>query len=108
MILIFVLLPLAVFVSLSLLPRGRAAAGGIAAAVVVVAALWLRTGEGEEADYTRILLGMAGIGIAMAAAAQGVRVALPADAPGRLYGGVMAGVAGVALLAGYWAIGGFR
>mgnify|MGYP001356985837 CR=1 FL=1 len=44
----------------------------------------------------------------MAAAGEGGRAARPADAPGRLYGGVMAGVAGVALLAGYWAIGGFR
>lgn len=107
MILVFVVLPLVVFLSLALLPRGAPAAGGIAVAVAVVAALWLLAGEGEDADVARILHGMAGIGIGMAAIAQALRLAMPNPAPRGLYGLVLAAVLALALLLGYVAIGGF-
>ncbi|MCX7644902.1 MAG: hypothetical protein N2Z62_06350 [Rhodobacteraceae bacterium] len=107
MILILVILPLVVFVALALLPRGRPAALGLGIAAVVLAGFWATTGEGEGGDLGRVALTMAAAGVVMAALAQGLRLALPRDAPRRRCGAVMAAVAIAVSAAGYRAIGGF-
>lgn len=108
MILVFVILPLVVFLSLALLPRGRPAALGLGVALLALAGLRATAGEGEDGEFARVAQTMTGAGIVMAALAQGLRLALPPGAPGHHYGAVMAAVVVAAAAAGYWAIGGFR
>jgi hypothetical protein len=89
--LVFFGLPVAVYLSLCLLPGGRRAAIGIGSAAVLLALLWLRTGAGPEDGFTRLLLAIAAAAVLLAALAQGLRPFLP---PARLaWPGLVAGLA---------------
>jgi hypothetical protein len=105
MILIFVFLPISVFLALALLPERRTALVGLGAAAALIGGAWAATPAGEAGEYPRILLGMAAIGVVMAAIAQAMRLALP-DARRRwAYPAVVGGVCAAALGLGRLAIG---
>jgi len=105
MILVFVGIPLVVFLSLALLPRGAPAAIGIAVALAAAGVGWLLAGGGETGAYPRILISSATIGVGMAALAQGGRLFIREGA-GAVYGALMLGIVALALAAGNLALGG--
>lgn len=71
-------MPLVVFGSLALLPPGRPAVWGLAVAALLAAALRALSGDA-------VLPMLAGVGIALAAVAQGLRAALGPRLPHRMY-----------------------
>lgn len=77
--LIFLALPLVIYLSLATLPKGRPAAVGLAIALVVVAALRLTVPAAGPASL------VAFAGVAMAAIAQGARAAFGPRLPSNLY-----------------------
>ncbi|WP_022704011.1 hypothetical protein [Pseudorhodobacter ferrugineus] len=77
--LVFLALPLVIYLSLATLPKGRPAATGLAIALVFVAILRLTMPVAGPASFVALA------GIAMAAIAQGLRTALGPRLPPRLY-----------------------
>lgn len=74
--------PLAAFLSGAALPKGRPALLGIGGALALGLGLRAVLGPGgEEPDLLRPLIALALTGLAMAAAAQGLRLLLPATGP---------------------------
>ena len=77
--LLFLALPLVIYLSLATLPQGRPAAIGLGAAVLLLAVLQLAVPAAQP------LAGFALAGVVMAGVAQGLRVALGARLPHNLY-----------------------
>lgn len=86
-------LPLVVFASLALLPGGRPAVWGLAAAAVLAAVV--RAASGDS-----VLPMLAGVGIALAAIAQGLRAMLGPRLPHRMYLALLPALALAALALG--------
>ncbi len=82
---IFVLLPAAVYAGLCLLPRGRAAALGIAGAALFAGIAWAGTLAMEEPSIARLPLAFASVGIALAAPVQALRAVIGPALPFWLY-----------------------
>ena len=74
-----ILSPVVTFVSLSLLPPGRAGRIGVIVAIVVLAVLWLRTESVDRIE--RLVLSIFLAAVSLAALMQAIRAALPANAP---------------------------
>ena len=79
--------PLASFVSLALLPAGKAARIGLLAAVLILAVLWLRSDHTDAAQ--RLILSMFLGAVSLAALMQVLRAAFPATAPRAAYPGLV-------------------
>ena len=79
--------PVASFVSLALLPAGKAARVGILAAVVILAVLWLRSDHSDVSQ--RLILSLFLGAVSLAALMQVLRGVLPASAPHMAYPGLV-------------------
>lgn len=76
MALVFILFPLAVYVSLCLLPRERAGIG-IGLAALALAGVWVTSDPAGDEGFARFMVTVAAVPVALAALAQGLRRALP-------------------------------
>ena len=90
--------PMATFVSLALLPQGKAARLGLLAAVLILAVLWLRSDHADGAQ--RLILSLFLGAVSLAALLQALRRVLPETAPRGAYAGlvVLTGLAGLSFL----------
>lgn len=84
----FIVMPVAIFVGLASLPRGRPAAAGCLVAVVVAAGIWA-TQMGRGAKMLFALALMSDSAIALASIVQVVRVAFGPDRHGWMYPGIV-------------------
>lgn len=98
MFLVFFVLPVAVYLSLILLPRGRPAALGVGAAALVLIALTLSAPSDEEGEFRIILAVIAGIAVALAALAQALRAWVLPENPGWLWPALVLGELVTALM----------
>lgn len=98
MALVFFVLPVAVYLSLCLLPRGQPAAIGIGAAAAVTLALTLTAPPGEEGEFRVILAAIAGIAIALAGIAQAIRARLGPGRPRWVWPAIVGGELVTALM----------
>lgn len=81
MALVLILYPLVLYISLCALPKGRAGLGiGLAAAALAL--VWVTNDPAVDDGFTRFLVTVGAVPVALAALAQGVRRVLPADAAG--------------------------
>lgn len=92
MALVFFAYPLAIYVSLCLLPRGQAALG-IALAAVALGGVWVMSNPANDEGYTRLLVTLGAIPVALAALAQGLRRLIRPDSPTWFWPALAAGVA---------------
>ncbi len=92
MALIFFIYPLAIYVSLCLLPRARARLGiGLAAAALAL--VWVTNGGAADEGFARLLVMIGAVPVALAALAQGLRRMIPADAAGWVWPALAVGLA---------------
>lgn len=85
MALIFIALPVAIYLSLALLPRGRPAAMGIVVAALFALALWTLSDPASDEGFGRVIAAVAASGIGLAALVQGLRALLGPGQPVWLY-----------------------
>lgn len=98
---------LGVFVSLAVLPRGRAAGIGIGAATLGAGLVWITNGTGEGSDgFVGFLTLSAAGGIAGAALVQGIRALAPGVVRGWVYAALLPVGAVVPLMAVFQVYGG--
>jgi len=100
MALIFIGVPVAVYLSLCTLGAGRSAAIGVTVALAAVVGLWLAVPEGPSGAFVRVLAGAVGGAVVAAGFVQAVRPALPPGAPAWVWPGLV----GMTLLAGLAAL----
>lgn len=92
MALVFFLYPLAIYVSLCLLPLARARLGiGLAAAALAL--VWLTNGGATDDGFARLLVMIGAVPVALAALAQGMRRMIPAGAAGWVWPALAVGLA---------------
>lgn len=92
MALVFLAYPLAIYVSLCLLPKGRSGLGiGLAAAALVL--VWLTNDPGADDGFTRFLVMIGAVPVALAALAQGLRRMIPEGAAGWIWPALAVGLA---------------
>lgn len=91
MALVFILYPLVLYISLCALPKGRAFMGtGLAA--TALALVWVTNDPATDDGFTRLLVMVGAVPVALAALAQGLRRLLPADAAGWVWPVLAAGL----------------
>lgn len=92
MALIFLGFPLAIYLSLCLLPKGREGLGiGLAAAALAL--VWVTNDPATDGGFARLMVQIGAAAVALAALAQGLRRAIPAGAAGWIWPALMAGLA---------------
>lgn len=92
MALIFIAFPLAVYVSLCLLPVARAGVGiGLAAAALAL--VWVTNDPGADEGFARLMVTVGAVPVVLAALAQGVRRMLPVGVAGWVWPALVAGLA---------------
>lgn len=96
MALIFLAYPLAVYVSLCLLPPARAGIG-IALALAALAVVWLTSDPAADEGFSRLMVMLGAAPVALAALAQGLRRLLPVGAGRWVWPALAAGLAMSAL-----------
>lgn len=92
MALVFFVYPLAIYASLCLLPRARAGVG-IVLAAAALALVWLTNDPGADDGFTRFLVMIGAVPVALAALAQGVRRMIPEGAAGWIWPALAVGLA---------------
>jgi hypothetical protein len=91
MALVFILFPLVLYVSLCALPKERVGMGiGLAAAALAV--VWLTNDPAGDDGFTRLLVMIGAVPVALAALAQGLRRLLPMEAAGWVWPALVAGL----------------
>ena len=95
--LVFIGVPIATYLALAFLPRGRPALYGLLAAALALLVLWVTLGMGSTDSYMVALIGFLFSATARAAIVQMLRRAIGVDKPRWVYPAV---VIGVLLLAG--------
>lgn len=112
MIVVALIIPLIVYLVAASLPRGRGGFVVIGVMLLAGGIAWLQAGSGpmemgaHAVSPARITLMMAGIGLALGAFAQFLRLYLPAGASPMAYPGVVAAVAFAAVGIGAYLLGG--
>lgn len=96
MALVFFVYPLAIYLSLCLLPRERAGVGLLLAAAAL-GLVWVTNDPASDDGYTRLLVTIGAVPVVLAAVAQGVRRLIPRDAPGWIWPALAVGLALTAL-----------
>ncbi len=92
MALVFIIYPLAIYVSLCLLPRARARLGiGLAAAALAL--VWVTNGGAADEGFARFLVMIGAVPVALAALAQGLRRMIPEGAAGWVWPALAVGLA---------------
>lgn len=92
MALVFFVYPLAIYLSLCLLPRARAGLG-ILLAAAALGLVWVTSDPAADDGYARLLVMIGAVPVALAALAQGVRRMIPEGAPGWVWPAVAVGLA---------------
>ena len=92
MALVFFIYPLAIYVSLCLLPKARAGVGiGLAAAALAL--VWMTNGGAADEGFARLLVMIGAVPVALAALAQGLRRMIPEGAAGWIWPALAVGLA---------------
>lgn len=88
---ILIAYPLAIYLSLCLLPRGRAKVG-IALSTAALALVWVTNDPAQDEGFARFLVMLGAVPVALAALAQGLRLTIPATAPRWVWPALAAGL----------------
>lgn len=91
MALVFIAYPLAIYLSLCLLPRGRASVG-ILLAAAALGLVWFTNDPSTDDGFARLLVTIGVFPVALAALAQGLRGMIPATSPAWLWPALVAGI----------------
>lgn len=98
MTLVLIAYPLAIYLSLCLLPRGRAGVG-IFLAGAALALVWVTSDPATDDGFARFLVLIGAVPVAMAALAQSLRRMIPDVSPSWIWPALVAGLglSGIAL-----------
>ena len=91
MALIFIAYPLAIYLSLCLLPKSRSSIGIILAAAAL-GLVWIMNDSAGDGGFSRLLVTLGAVPVAFAALAQGLRRLIPDDAAGWVWPALAGGV----------------
>jgi hypothetical protein len=91
MALIFIAYPLAIYISLCLLPKSRSSVG-IFLAAAALGLVWVMNDPAQDEGFARFLVMLGAVPVALAALAQGLRRLIPEDAPGWVWPTLVGGV----------------